>query len=279
MKTFEAIADFFSKKEFYGLIIILLVSSLLYYIIVMLLEKEINRGANNKSYEIKKRNTITILMRKIMKYIFFIIAIIACLKLYGVNIKSVLAGLGIITTILGLALQDTLKDIINGINIITENYFIVGDIVRYNDFTGTVIEFGLKSTKIKNHAGETLMINNRNIYEIVNISQRNQNVQLVLNIAYEENVDKVEKVIRENILPKINKIENVRDDSSLYLGVNELSDSSVKYLIQYHCDRDSQWRTKREALKIIKKELDKAKIKIPYPQMEVHNGESKLSTK
>ena len=91
------------------------------------------------------------------------------LFLFGVNIKSLVAGLGIVTTIIGLALQDTLKDIINGIHIITENYFIVGDIVKYNGFTGTVIEFGLKSTKIKNHAGETMMVNNRNIYEIVKV--------------------------------------------------------------------------------------------------------------
>ena len=188
------------------------------------------------------------------------------------------AGLGITATILGLALQDTLKDIINGISIMMENYFIVGDIVRYNNFTGEVIEFGLKSTKIKNHAGETLMISNRNIYEIVNISQNNQNVQIEFSIAYEEDVDRVESVITKSILPKINKIPSVKDDSSLFLGVNALDESCVKYLIQYHCNRDSQWRTKREALRIIKKELDKNKIKIPYPQLEVHN-ETKIRSK
>ena len=277
-KTWEALLDFFTKREVYGIIIIVAVSYFLYHTIVMFLESKINNGALN-AYEKKKRITITILMKKVMKFIMLLVALLATLQLFGVNIGSLIAGLGIVTTILGLALQDTLKDIINGINIISENYFIVGDIVRYNDFTGTVIEFGLKSTKVKNHAGETLMINNRNIYEIVNVSQQNQNVQLEINIAYEEDVDKVEKVINEKILPNINKIESVRNDSAIYLGVNALSESSVKYLIQYHCDRDSQWRTKREALKIIKKELDKAHIKIPYPQMEVHNSETKLSTK
>ena len=40
----------------------------------------------------------------------------------GVNVKGMVAGLGITATIIGLALQDTLKDIINGINLILENY-------------------------------------------------------------------------------------------------------------------------------------------------------------
>ena len=268
--TFEALLDFFTKKEVYGVIIILAISYFIYHTIVIFLESKIDNSVLN-TYETKKKTTVNILIRKILRYVFFIIALLAILNLYGVNIKSMVAGIGIITTIIGLALQDTLKDIINGIHIITENYFIVGDIVRYNGFTGTVIEFGLKSTKIKNHAGETLMVNNRNIYEIVNVSQQNQNVQLELNIAYEEDVDKVEKVINEKILPEINKIESVKDNSPIYLGINELSESCVKYLIQYRCNRDSQWRTKREALKIVKKELNKANIKIPYPQVEVHS--------
>lgn len=275
--TLESLLDFVTKKEVFGTIIILAICHFMYHTLMIILENKINNPSLT-NYEKKKRTTVVILARKIFKFVFLIIAVLALLDLFGVNIKSLVAGLGIITTIIGLALQDTLKDIINGIHIITENYFIVGDIVKYNDFTGTVIEFGLKSTKIKNHAGETMMVNNRNIYEIINISQQNQNVQLEINIAYEEDVEEVEKVIQEKILPKINKIETVRNESALYLGVNELSESSVKYLIQFRCDRDSQWKTRREALRIIKVELAKAKIKIPYPQVEVHN-ESSVSSK
>jgi len=271
-KIFEALIEFFTKKEVYGIILIISISYFIYQTLCIIFEGIINHSSN--SYERKKRTTITNLFRHIARYLTYIIAILATLSLFGVNIKSMIAGLGITATILGLSLQDTLKDIITGMTIILENYFVVGDIVRYNNFTGTVTEFGLKSTKIKNHAGETLMINNRNIYEIVNISQQNQNVQLELNIAYEEDINHIEKVIIEKILPKINKIESVTNDSPVYLGLNSLDTSSVKYLIQYHCDRDSQWRTKRDALKIVKQELDKAKIKIPYQQLEVHMGES-----
>ena len=275
-KIFESFLDFVTKKEIYGTIITLALNYFLYHTICIILESRIEKSKND--FEKKKRKTIVSLIENIFKYLIIIIVAVALLSLYGVNITSMVAGLGITATLLGLALQDTLKDIINGISIMMENYFIVGDIVRYNNFTGEVIEFGLKSTKIKNHAGETLMISNRNIYEIVNISQNNQNVQIEFSIAYEEDVDRVESVITKSILPKINKIPSVKDDSSLFLGVNALDESCVKYLIQYHCNRDSQWRTKREALRIIKKELDKNKIKIPYPQLEVHN-ETKIRSK
>ena len=274
MKIIENIIEFVTKKEVYGILIILALSYFFYQTLGLILDEIINRSSN--AYERKRRTTITNLFKNIVKYVIIIIAFLATLHLYGFNIGSVLTGLGITAGIIGLAFQDTLKDLINGISIILENYFVVGDIVRYNDFTGTVISFGLRSTKIKNHAGETLMINNRNIYEIVNISQQNQNVQLELHIAYEEDIEDVENVITKKILPRINKIESVKNDSPIYLGVNGLEESYVKYLIQYHCDRDSQWRTKREALKIVKQELDKAKIKIPYQQLEVHTYEAKV---
>ena len=160
-KIFEGLLEFVTKKEIYGTIIILAVNYFLYHTICIILESRIEKSKND--FERKKRKTIVSLIENILKYLIIIIIAVSLLSIYGVNITSMVAGLGITATILGLALQDTLKDIINGISIMMENYFIVGDIVRYNNFTGEVIEFGLKSTKIKNHAGETLMISNRNI--------------------------------------------------------------------------------------------------------------------
>ena len=240
LSILKAILDFVTKKEIYGVVIIVAFSYFFYCTITIILEEILNRGKS--SYEKKKRNTITKLFKNIIKYLIIIIACLSLLSLYGVNVKGMLAGLGIAGTIIGLALQDTFKDVIGGITIILENYFIVGDIVRYNTFSGEVIEFGLKSTKIKNVNGEVLIVANRNIYEIVNLSQSTQLVQLELCVAYEENVDKVEKVIQENILPMFEKIENVTKESAAYLGINALADSCVKYLVQFKCGREKQWQ-------------------------------------
>lgn len=179
------------------------------------------------------------------------------------------AGLGITATIIGLALQDTFKDIINGINIIVENYFIVGDIVQYNTFTGEVVSFGLKTTKIKNANGEIMTIANRNIMEIKNLSQESQAIFVNIPLPYEEDVEKMEKIITKNILPKISKIENVTPDSVAYLGISELASSSINYMIQYKCKRETQWQAKRDANRIIIMELNKQNISVPYQQMEV----------
>ena len=82
----------------------------------------------------------------------------------------------------------------------------------------------------------------------------------------------MENVIKE-ILPLLNKIKYVTSNSASYLGVDELADSSVIYLIKLESLQDQKWQVKRDALKIIKKEFDRNNIKIPYPQIEVHNEE------
>lgn len=262
--------NFISRKEVYGVIVSIAFSYFIYKTISFLLEESINKGKT--SYERKKRTTITKLFKNIVKYLIVIIACLTILSIYGVNVKGMIAGLGITATIIGLALQDTIKDIINGISIILENYFIVGDIVTYGDFTGEIVEFGLKSTKIKNANGEILVVANRNIMEIKNLSQKEQKIFLKVSLPYEEDISKIENIIQKKIIPKLNKINNVIEDSPEYLGIEALADSSVVYLITFLCRRETHWQAKRDANKIILQEFNKENISIPYPQLEVHNG-------
>ena len=266
---FHKSINFIGRKEVYGVIVTAAFAYFIYKTITFILEEGINKGKT--SYERKKRTTITKLFNNIIKYIIVIIACLTILSIYGVNVKGMIAGLGITATIIGLALQDTFKDIINGISIIMDNYFIVGDIVRYGNFTGEIIEFGLKSTKIKNVNGEVLTVANRNIMEITNLSQKEQKVSLKISLPYEEDIDKIETIIKKKVLPKLNNIADVIEDSPEYLGIDELADSSVIYLIVFNCHRETHWQAKRDANKIILQEFGKENIHIPYPQLEVHN--------
>lgn len=265
---FHKAVNFIGRKEVYGVIVTIAFSYFIYKTIAFILEESINKGKT--SYE-RKRTTITRLLENIVKYIIIIIAFLTILSIYGVNVKGMVAGLGITATIIGLALQDTLKDIINGISIIMDNYFIVGDIVTYGNFTGEIIEFGLKSTKIKNINGEVLIVANRNIMQITNLSQKEQKVLLKISLPYEEDVDKIENIIKKKILPKLNRINNAIENSSQYLGIEELASSAVIYMIEFKCHRETQWQAKRDANKIILQEFEKENIHIPYPQLEVHN--------
>lgn len=267
MNIAESILSFLAKKEVYGLAIIILVSIIVFRLGSKLIEKIIIKGKD--AYERKKRKTIVNLISNIFKYTVVLLAIFFILGLYGVDTKALVASFGVVGAVLGLALQDTIKDFISGITMIMDNYFVVGDIVTFNDFTGEVIDMGLKTTKIKKYNGEVFVIANRNIDAVINISQKPANVVIDIPTAYEEKTTKVEKAI-DKIMIEIKKMEGVKKEST-YLGISALDDSCVKYSISIICPQDNQWQIKREALKIIKLIYEKEKIKIPYPQIEVHH--------
>lgn len=271
MTQFEAIIQTITSiilsYKFYGPLITICIT----FFLVKISKKTVKRLVkDSKSIEVKKRNTIVALGENILKYFFIIIALLIILAIWGVDITSLVTGLGIVGVVGGLAIQDALKDIIAGVNIIMDNFFVVGDIVKFNDFTGEVIEFGLKNTKIKNVDGVVLVVSNREIASIYNLSQKSSSVAIIVPVAYEEKEEKVAQILTD-VCKQIDELKLTTKNTE-YLGIDSLGDSSVNYLVRAYCNAGDQYELKRKILGLIKNELDKKKVKIPYPQVEVHNG-------
>ena len=112
------------------------------------------------------------------------------------------------SAIVGLSLQDALKDIIMGFNIIIDSYFSVGDVIKIDDVEGKVVELGVKSTKLKDvNTENVLVIANRNIVKALRLSE-----QLIIDIPipYEEKTDKIETII-DKIVLQIKENKEIRD--------------------------------------------------------------------
>ena len=192
--------------------------------------------------------------------------------MYGINVTSFLTGLGIVGIIVGLALQDLAKDLIAGFTIILENQYAIGDTISIGDFKGEVIYLGLKTTRIKSYGGQIKIIANRNISEVINYSMENSLAIVDIDVSYEENNDKVEKVLKELTAELSKTLPNLKGKVEL-LGIQELASSSVRYRIIAPTIAMQHYEVERILRKEIKDRLDKENIKIPYPQIEVHHGE------
>ncbi|MDE5539866.1 MAG: mechanosensitive ion channel family protein, partial [Bacilli bacterium] len=161
MSPIEKMIDIFMTKRILGSLIVIIVSYILIMIFNGIISNILITGRNE--FEIKRRKTIVKLFQSFFKYLIYIIALLIILDFYGIDTKSLITSIGVVGIVLGLALQDTVKDLISGVSLILENYLAVGDIVTYNDFTGEVIELGLRTTKIKKASGEVMIIANHNI--------------------------------------------------------------------------------------------------------------------
>lgn len=268
------ITHFFIKKEVIIPIITIIISIILIKILSKLVKKVLMKDKDKNSIIIKKRNTIVTLLVNIITYIILLIGILIILSNWGIDVSGIITSLGVVGIIAGLALQDALKDIIAGCNIILDNYFIVGDIIEINGFTGEVIQFGLKTTKIRSISnGNVMTISNREITKVINISEKDAKIFITIPAPYEEKLERVEKVIKK-ICDKIDEKEKLQNHTK-YLGINKLADSSVEYYIQVESSGEKQYQIKRDIYVIIKETFEEEGLSIPYNQIEVHEHDRK----
>lgn len=246
-------------------VLIYIVLGVLIYKIFSFFTTRWTKKVNNK-----RKATIQKLIRNIFKYSIIILVTVQILGTLGINVTSIAAGLGIAGVIIGLALQDVMKDILVGLSIIFEEQFDVGDFIQINGFSGTVVDLGLKSTKIKSVENVIKTISNRNISEVINYSKENIKVKLSIPMPYDVETKKADKVI-EGIVKRIEKeIELVQKVENW--GLNNFNSSDIEYVLLIPVKANDQWNAKRHAKRIVKEEFDKNNISIPYNIIEVKNG-------
>lgn len=254
---------FIESEKFYLPIIYIILGVIIYNIIKVI----INKISKNK-YVNKKKATIISLIKNIFKYLIYIFIVLSILNVYGVNTTSIVASIGVAGLVIGLALQDIIADFLAGIFILFDNQYTIGDTIKVNDFRGEVISFGLMSTKLKAPTGEILILSNSSFKEVINYSVNNTTLYIKLDVAYDTDIDLLEKVLRE-LNDKVLKIENVVGNYKL-LGIDEFSSSSIIYMISLDCKPNTHYQIKRDYLKLIRNSFNKYKIEIPYNKLDVN---------
>ena len=220
----------------------------------------------NKYLKGNKSKTYFKLFKSINRYLFFIIILMIILNINGVDITSLATGVGVAGIIFGFAIQDALKDVIKGIDIISDSYYQVGDIIRVDNYTGKVLAIGIKTTRIEDIFEKNIVsISNRNIEKVEVLSHM---INIDIPLPYELKLNEAEKTI-EYILDNIKKIEKV--EKAEYTGVNKLDSSSINYQIKVYCQPVHKVQTRRDSLTTIVRCLEEKNISVPYTQIDIHN--------
>lgn len=259
-------------KEIVAPIIIILISIIAYAIAKAVIRKIFKlKTFNNKNVDSKRLQTIVSLCINFVKFFIIIVAGITILDVYGIDTKSLLASLGVFSAVLALALQDILKDFVAGISIIIEGQFKLGDVVTIGGFKGEVVNLSLKSTRIKAYTGEIKILANRNVTEVINHSLSKSLAVVDVGVAYESDLDKVEKVLKELSEKLSNEIEDLVEPIEI-LGVNAFDASSVVYRVTAITKPTTNFGVERQIRKAIKLAFDENNITIPFNQLVIHNG-------
>jgi small conductance mechanosensitive channel len=203
------------------------------------------------------------------RYALFIVAIILILSSWGVDTQALLVSAGILGLIIGLGAQSLIADIIAGMFIVFDGEYKVGDFIVIDGWRGSVMEIGIRTTKIIDEGGNIKYINNNNIKAVVNQSQELSVVKCELGIYYDENLENVELKIKE-YMPRIKDKIPYIVDGPYYKGVQGMEDSYVSLLFLAKCEEVNFYPAKRALNREIYRMAAEMNIPIPYPQIVVN---------
>ena len=178
------------------IVLIFLVIKILLKIVYVIIDKTVHRRKKSIFYvDEKKINTLTAVLKNIVKYIFYFIGIVMILDMFNINTTSILATAGIGGLAIGFGAQSLVKDIITGFFILFEDQFSVGDYIKVGEFEGIVEELGVRVTKLRDFSGELHIIPNSNIGTVTNKTRGAMRALVKVNVSYEEDIDHVIKVL------------------------------------------------------------------------------------
>ena len=172
-------------------------------------------------------------MSLVLKILVAVCGLAAVLRLFGFDVGTVLAGLGIGGLAVALAAQDTLKNFFGSLMLIADRTFRVGDLVKIGANDGVVESVGLRSTRIRAPDDSLLTIPNSDLttLHVTNFgARRYRRFRTQLNIAYGTSPEALIQ-FREGILELIRKHAQVRQEK-YEVAVNDLGSSGIQLLIQ-----------------------------------------------
>jgi len=215
--------------------------------------------------------TMKNLLFQIGKWILIVIVLLLVLQNLGVQVSTLLAGLGIGGLAVAIALQNILSDLFSYFAIHFDKPFEIGDFIVFGSERGTVEKIGLKSTRIRATTGEELVVSNRELTEkkIHNFKRMTERrITFTFGVIYETPTQKLKK-IPEIIKEIFEKIEMTRLER---VHLKSFGDFSLDFEVVYYVlspDYLTYLDIQQKVNLALKERFEKEKIEFAYPAQTI----------
>jgi small-conductance mechanosensitive channel len=221
-----------------------------------------------------RSKTMASVLIKITAIIIWIIALVMVLGVIEVDIAPLLATLGVASLALGFAVQNIIRDYLQGFFIIMEDWYRIGDWVTIAGMEGEVETIGPRRTVLREINGTMHVIPNSQINFASNQTRDWARINLYVTVAYKEDISHVYQVID-------GVCQELKDDPDFgtnltstpsAMRVSALGDHGVDICIRGYTKPGEQWGLTGELRKRIKNRFDQEGIEIPWPHTKVYFG-------
>lgn len=260
--------------------IIIVVALILFFIFKFLIPSLVRRliarrMAGEEESEINKRvNTLSSTLVSVTGIIILLLAILTILPEFGVNIATLLAGLGVGGLAIAFAAQNLVRDFITGFFILLEDQYRVGDVITVAGISGSVEEIGLRRTVLRDLDGIVHSVPNGKVEISSNMTKKFSRAHLDISVGYGERLERVMEVINA-VCKEMAEDPKWKPDlitAPAVVRVNKLGDSGIDIKVLGDTKPSRQWDVMGELRLRIKNTFDNEGIEIPWPHTKVYFG-------
>lgn len=253
--------------------IILTVTAL--WLVRMLVEKIITTYFENtkrfKFYNFSRNNTIQRLLLNIVLYTFYFFVGYSVLSILGIPVGTLVAGAGIASLAVGLGAKDLVSDLVNGLFILIEHQFDVGDHIVINGYEGRIYSIGVRTTVIRDYNGIHHFIPNGNIQELSNLSREAVRIDLDLLIPTDINFAAYEELLKDTYRHVIESDDQINDTTD-FIGLMKDKHGRLIYKIRIWVkDADDVVDVEGRYYKLFADALNEAGHPIPMSELSRMN--------
>ncbi len=212
-----------------------------------------------------------VMIRRVFFYLVFLLFAVAALREAGFSLDVVLGAAGILTVAIGFASQTSASNIISGLFLVMEKPFEIGDTIEVDATIGEVVAIDLLSVKLRTADNLYVRIPNETLIKtrVINRSRFPiRRIDLVLGIAYAEDVEKVRDLLLE--LAQQNTV--CLEEPKPFVLVTGFGASSVDLQFSFWVPRGEFLDGRGSMMIAVKKALDEHGIEIPFPHTSVYAG-------
>lgn len=222
-------------------------------------------------FEEKKKmdKSLIAFISSMFKVFSYAIIFMIILRVFGVSETSIAAVFGAAGVGAGFAIKDVLANFSGGLIILVFKPYKIGDFIEVGEKTGEVESISIFSTELNTIDNKKVFVPNGGVVmnHITNYSANKvRRVEIVFGIAYQDDFHKA--------IELLNHIADSHDKILHTIGktirVKELGNSSVNILYRVWCKNEDYWAVHFDSTELAKEAFDRAKITIPFPQMDVH---------
>jgi small conductance mechanosensitive channel len=264
------------------IVIIAMVIAIFFSVMNRVLTKfrRVYEGRLSTGAQLQRADTLTHVMRDIVRIVIVFIGSMMILAEVGVDLKPLLAAAGIGGLAIGFGAQSLVKDIISGFFILLEDSVRVGDVVEIAGVGGLVEDVKLRTITLRDLSGNVHVVPAGAIDKVKNMTKIYSFYLFDVAVAYREDVDEVMALLQaigEELRQDLAFREDILEPLEM-LGVDHFADSAVIVKCRIKTKPIQQWRVGREMNRRIKKSFDAKGIEIPFPHRTIYWGKPKEGT-